>query len=177
MNDLFQKTFADSDSSGLNSIQLDASFFHESKSAFSNGEKYVVFCLGASYFAVSLKKVSEVVQRLSVTSLPGVPAWLLGIAELRGEVISVVSLQKLLGAPDGDVSSNTKFVVLKSPKFSSSVALAVDKLGEIVVLVNEEIQLVEDEKTPYLLGKSAYKSLHALNLIDTENLLASLTIC
>ncbi len=175
MNDLVQKA-NNFDSSGLDSIHLDDSFFHENKSAFSTGEKYVVFCLGANFFAISLKKVSEVVQRLAITPLPKVPAWLLGIADLRGEMISIVGLRKLLGAPDIEISSKTKFVVLKSQSFSSAVALAVDKLHEIIALTDEEIRLFTDENVPYLFGKSAYKSAHALNLIDAENLLSSLKI-
>ena len=112
---------------------------------------------------------------LSVTSLPNVPAWLLGIADLRGTIVSVVSLQKLLGIPNAAVSPRTKFVVLKSQNFSSPVALAVDKLSEIIVLPNEEIHFVRDDKTPYLLGRTMYKS-NVLTLLNVENLFSSMTI-
>lgn len=152
-----------------------ASFFSDEQSARAAGDKYIVFYLGGRFFGVSSKKVAEVVQMLSVTPLPNVPEWLLGIADLRGAIISVVSLRKLLGAPDAEFSSKTKFIVLKSQNNSSSVALAVDKLCEIIVLANEEIQLFKDEKTPYLVGKTEYK-LNPLSLINTENLLSSLII-
>ncbi len=112
---------------------------------------------------------------LSVTPLPNLPEWLLGIADLRGAMISAVSLQKLLGTSGVSVAPRTKFVVLKSPNFPSPVAFAVDRLSEIIVLPNEEIHLVKDEKAPHLLGKAMYKS-NDLNLLDVENLFSSLTI-
>jgi len=154
---------------------MNAPIFPDKQSVQPKGEKYVVFCLGAEFFAVPSKKVSEVVQMLSITPLPNVPEWLLGIADLRGSVISVVGLQKLLGTPDAALSSKSKFIVLKLQDFSASVALAVDRLSEIIVLPDEEIQPAEDEKVPLLLGEATYKS-YSLNLLNVENLLASLTI-
>ena len=154
---------------------MNAPIFSDKQSTQMKGEKYIIFCLGAKFFAVPSKKVSEVVQRLSITPLPNVPGWLLGIADLRGGIISIVSLQKLLGAPDAALSSKSKFIVLKIQDFPASVALAVDRLSEIIVLPNEEIQPVESKKMPLLLGQATYQS-YALNLLNVDNLLASLTI-
>jgi purine-binding chemotaxis protein CheW len=170
MSDFAQKNSADFDS-----VQLNTSFFYGNQSEQTKGEKYVVFCLGTKFFGVSSGNVSEVAQRLSVTPLPNVPEWLLGIADLRGEIISIIGLKKFLGTFDTILSPQTKFIILQSPDFSSSVAVAVDKLCEIIVLSNEEIQSVEDEKTPFLSGKTEYK-LNPLNLLNVENLFSSLTI-
>ena len=167
MNDLAQKN--------LDLTRLDAPIFPDKQSVQPKGEKYVVFCLGAEFFAVPSEKVSEVVSMLSITPLPNVPEWLLGIADLRGGIVSIVSLQKLLDTPDAALSPKSKFIVLKLQDFSASVALAVDRLSEIIVLANEEIQPVENKKMPLLFGEAAYKS-YALNLLNVENLLTSLTI-
>jgi purine-binding chemotaxis protein CheW len=173
MNDLPQNNSAD-----VGSYEADLRSHHvffEEKSAQAKRDKYIVFCLGADFFAVSTGDVSEVVQMLAVTPLPNVPEWLLGIADLRGTMISIINLQKLLGTPVTAVSPRTKFIVLKSSNFSSTVALAVDRLSEIVVLSNEEIQFIKDKKTPLLVGKTMH-TFNALTLLNVENLLSSLTI-
>jgi purine-binding chemotaxis protein CheW len=175
MNDFARKNSTDFDSSALDSDGLNAMFFSDEQFAQTKGERYVVFCLGEKFFGVSSDKVSEVAQRLSITPLPNVPDWLVGIADLRGRIISVVILEKLLGAPGANFSPKTKFIVLKSQKFPASVAVAADKLSEIVVIKNEEIHLIKDERTPCLFGRTMYKS-NALDLLNVENLLASLTI-
>ncbi len=173
MNDLTQKNSADFDSYEPDLIPHHV--FFDEQSAQIKREKYVVFCLGADFFAVSTDKVSEAIQMLAITPLPNVPEWLLGIADLRGTMISVVNLQKLLDMPDTTVSPRTKFVVLKSPDFPSTVALAVDRLSEIIALPNEEIQFIKDGKTPLVLGKAMY-TFNTLTLLNVENLLSSLTI-
>lgn len=173
MNDLAQKSSADFDSYEPDLIPHHV--FFDEEFGQTKREKYIVFCLGADFFAVSTDKVSEVIQMLAITPLPNVPDWLLGIADLRGSMISVVNLQKLLGSADVTVSPKNKFVVLKSPSFPSTVALAVDRLSEIVVLPNEEIQFIKDGKTPLLLGKAMY-TFNSLTLLNVENLLSSLTI-
>lgn len=175
MIDSAQINSADFDSHTFKLTHLEHTFFSDEQFAQAKGEKYVVFCLGADFFAVSSDKVSEVVQMLSVTPLPNVPAWLLGIADLRGTIISVVSLRKLLDTPGAAAQPRTKFIVLKSRDFPSPVALAVDRLSEILVLPNEEIHFLKDEKTPYLLGRTMYQS-NALTLLNVENLFSSLTI-
>lgn len=173
MNDLPQKNSAGFD---LNEPDLiHHHVFFDEQSAHIKREKYVVFCLGADFFAVSTDKVAEVVQMLAVTPLPNAPEWLFGIADLRGTMISIVNLQKLFGTPETTVSPKTKFVVLKSPDFPSTVALAVDRLSEIIVLSNEEIQFIKDGKTPLVLGRATY-TFNALTLLNVENLLSSLKI-
>jgi purine-binding chemotaxis protein CheW len=173
MNDFTQKNSADFDSYELNLIPHDVFFDEQSEQ--TKRDKYVVFCLGADFFAVSTDKVSEVVQMLAITPLPNVPEWLLGIADLRGTMISVVNLQKLLGISVTAVSPRTKFVVLKSPNFPSTVALAVDRLSEIIFLPRDEIQFIKDGKTPLVLGRATY-TFNTLTLLNVENLLSSLTI-
>ncbi len=64
--------------------------------ASSTGEKFIVFVLDDELFAISSKQVAEVTHPLAVTPLPNAPEWLLGIANLRGEIISVADLQKIL---------------------------------------------------------------------------------
>lgn len=141
----------------------------------AESEKYVVFCLGADFFAVSSNNVSEVVQMLSVTQLPNVPKWLLGIADLRGTMISVVSLRNLLGDSNAALAQRAKFIVLKSANFPSPIALAVDRVSEIVFIAMDEIQFSHDPKTPYLIGKTINKS-NALSLLNADNLLSALKI-
>lgn len=175
MIDSAKKNSADFDFHASDLTQPRAAFSSAEKSAQSKGEKYVIFCLGADFFAVSSDQVSEVVQMLAITPLPVVPEWILGISDLRGGIISVISLRKLLGASSAPVSPKTKFVVLKSPNSPAAIALAVDRLSEIVFIPIEEIQPLKDEKMPYLFGTILY-NLKTLSLLNVENLLSSLTV-
>lgn len=146
-----------------------ASFSDESKNV-STIEKFVVFSLDGELFAVSAKLVTEVVQPLAVTALPNSPEWLQGIANLRGEIVSVLDLPKLCRRKSVSFSPKTKFIVFRPDFFDSPAAFPVDKISEIVGFEAENISLAEES---YLLGKAALNS-NSVNLLDTENIFSSL---
>jgi len=159
----------------LPALDLTASFFADKQQQSAVGEKYIAFLLGEEFYAVSTKKVIEVTSSLAIALLPNAPAWLLGIANLRGEIVSVLNLPMIFGKPNSTLRPKSKFIVLRSPAFEFGAAFAADRLYEIVTLPDEKIQSVKDESSPFVFGKAAHQS-HALNLIDTEELLASLKI-
>ena len=137
------------------------------------GEKYLVFFSGNEFYAVSSEKVVEVAPSLPVTALPGSPEWLLGIINLRGEVISVVNLPALLGKKSLKPTPKRKFIILRSPSFESGAAFIADRISEIAVVPDEAVEFSSAAQSAPVFGKAIHKS-HTLNLIDTEKLLASL---
>jgi purine-binding chemotaxis protein CheW len=153
---------------------LSSPFFFENQTAQAAGEKFIVFFLDGELYAVSAAQVAEVVQMLAITPLPSVPEWLLGIANLRGEIISVVDLPKLWNKKPSQNPAKSKLIVLRGQSPNSSIALTVDKLSEIITLSLDEIQFPE-ESIPFVFGKASHKS-NPLSLIDTEKLLSSLEL-
>lgn len=67
-------------------------------------KEFVVFELAGERFGIELGAVREVALLPAVTPVPSMPPWLLGVANLRGEVVPVVSLARAIGAvgADGD---------------------------------------------------------------------------
>jgi purine-binding chemotaxis protein CheW len=55
--------------------------------------------------------VDEVGRPPSVTRVPGLPAWLAGVANWRGRVLAVVDLRPLLAAPQVPLGRNGRLVV------------------------------------------------------------------
>ncbi len=142
----------------------------------SGGEQYLVFCAGSEQlYAVSSKNVIEALSSLPLTILPNAPEWLLGIANLRGEVVSVLDLAAILQKNSSKTAPKTKFIVLRSQIFESGAAFPADKINEIATIPSAEIQRRADTDSPHIYGQAVYKS-QTLNLIDTEKLLASLKL-
>jgi purine-binding chemotaxis protein CheW len=132
-----------------------------------DGEKFVVFFLGDELFAVHAARVAEIVRPLDYTPLPNSPDWLHGIANLRGEIISVLNLSKICGQARAGDSSKSKLIVLKG---ASAVAFPVDRLSELITLAAEQIEPAADFR---YLGCAPYKGA-SVNLLDTDKLFASL---
>lgn len=66
------------------------------------GEPALTFRLGAERYALPTALVREVVRPPRLARLPGAPAFLVGIGNVRGEVVDVVDLRGLLGAAPAD---------------------------------------------------------------------------
>ena len=175
MNDSTDLPPPEIDFSSFDFTNLTNSFLSGATRRQSNGEKYLVFFLDEEIYAVASEQVVEVAPSLHAARLPNTPEWLVGVANLRNELISVVSLRSLLGKQNLDSPPKSKLVVLRSPNSASNVAFTVDKLSEIIILQSEEIEFNKDEKTPYIFGKAVHQS-NSLILLNTEKLLSSLVI-
>jgi purine-binding chemotaxis protein CheW len=82
----------------------------------------LVLPVGADRYALELTSVREVVHAPDVTPLPGAPATVLGVLNLRGEVVPVLDTAALLGA--GRVESIAFAAVAESD--GGPAALAAD---------------------------------------------------
>ncbi len=171
MNKAIPKTEPLFDLSSLNLPHLTDSFFFERQTANADDEKFLVFLLDDELFAVSAKQVTEVLRPIPVTPLPNSPAWLAGIANLRGEIISVLNISKLCNKKSSAASAKSKFVILKTKNSGSAIAFPVDRLSEIITLTKEDIQPAEDF---CFFGKAVHKT-DCVNLLDTEKLFSSLS--
>lgn len=139
--------------------------------SFSGGEKFIVFSIGNEFFAVSAQNVSEVIQPLEVTYLPNVPKWLFGITNLRGEIISIINLLKLWQIPSQTNIGKPNLIILRGK--NNSIALASDKLSEIISLPFETIELCEEDS--HFFGNAIYKTKN-LQIIDFEKLFTSINL-
>lgn len=75
-------------------------------------EEVVVVRLGGSRYALPMGAVAEVGRPPGLTRVPGVPAWLAGVANWRGRVLAVLDLRPLLEAAAGDLDRRARLVVL-----------------------------------------------------------------
>ena len=155
---------------------FDATFSPE-KNKISEGEKYIVFHLDEKLYGIRSNRVAEVVSSLPITFLPNVPEWLLGIANLRGDIISVVDLRKLW-RKNTQAPSKTRLIVFHSLKNETSIAFVVDKLSEIVTITSKEINFSAadfEDSFPTFFGKTDFKS-NTLFLLDIDNILSTLSL-
>jgi purine-binding chemotaxis protein CheW len=96
----------------------------------------VLVRLGTGRFAVDLAHVAEVGKVPVVTRLPGLPAWMSGVANWRGRILPALDLRTLLGAAAVPLTGTARLVVLSTEV--STVGLLVDAV-EGTTTVGEEM--------------------------------------
>lgn len=113
-------------------------------------EKYICFNLAEEQFAIPLLAVKEVIKLQEVTSVPQMPHHILGIFNLRGQVITVMDLRKKLNLPTAQ-TSETAIMILNFGK---------NLLGVVVDSVNfvQTVQSSEMQEKPMSLAGAASNS-------------------
>src|ERR1700722_9088951 len=99
-------------------------------------ERYLTFRSEGGLYAVPARQVSEVIRMRPLARVPQAPKSLLGLANLRGNVIPVAGMRALLGVGEIGSTANSRLIVLDG---STPVALAVDEIAALVAVAQGEI--------------------------------------
>jgi chemotaxis signal transduction protein len=90
--------------------------------------RFVVFAVNDQQFGVPLPAVSEIGRYPKVIELPRTPSWLRGVANLRGQILSVTDLRSLLNVPGEKPAVGEKIIVVHSQTINTSTAIVVDRV-------------------------------------------------
>jgi len=130
----------------------------------------VEFVLAQERYAVELQYVRDVYPLEQLTPVPCTPAHVLGIVNLRGEILSVIDIKKFFDLPDKGLTDLNKVIVLDSGRMRFGI-LADAIIGvHAIPLTNIQASLptltgIRDE---YLKGVTPDRTV----ILDAEKLLA-----
>ena len=130
----------------------------------------LTFALGHERYAVESKHVREVVRLVDFTPVPGAPEFLLGVMNLRGEVLAIADLRKFFGVPQPGLTDLARVVVLGAEH--AELGVLADEAHELRILSVAELLeppgSVAGIDREYLLGVTR----DALIVLDGARLLA-----
>ncbi|PKL50644.1 MAG: chemotaxis protein CheW [Candidatus Riflebacteria bacterium HGW-Riflebacteria-2] len=95
----------------------------------------IVFSLGGEAYGIESVFVREVYPLKDFTPLPGVPAFVLGIINVRGQILSVIDLKKFFGLPEKGLGQLNKVIILHNNLMEFGL-LADDIVGTTSVLLS-----------------------------------------
>lgn len=89
----------------------------------------VGFMVGDIHYAVSIRRVREIINPLPIVELPHPPPTVLGVAHHRGEVLPVVDLRQRFGLPEVETTRKSRFIIVTARQ--RSIALIVDAVTDV----------------------------------------------
>ncbi|MDH4318770.1 MAG: chemotaxis protein CheW, partial [Desulfobulbaceae bacterium] len=92
-------------------------------------QQFIIFTLAGTEYAVPAANVTEVAEMLRITPLPNVPHWLKGVANLRGDIISIVDLRTFLKLESGEETINKRLLITRAGEAEIVVGLVVDRVN------------------------------------------------
>jgi purine-binding chemotaxis protein CheW len=132
------------------------------------------FQLGAEHYALELPYLREVAQLTSITPVPGAPDFVMGVTNLRGEILSVFDLRKLLGVKPTGLSDMARLLVLGRER--AELGILADAVSEVALLDPGALapppETVSARGRRYLRGvtRDALIALDGAALLDDEEL-------
>ncbi|MEW5723430.1 MAG: chemotaxis protein CheW [Thermodesulfobacteriota bacterium] len=98
--------------------------------------QFVTFRLGDHFLGLDVLEVREINRVLETTPVPPAPAFVRGLINLRGQVITVLDLGVRLGLAPLEITPETHNVILKADR----VGLLVDAIGDVATVEENEIE-------------------------------------
>ena len=104
-----------------------------------HSRQFVTFTVAQEHFAVPLAPVQEIIRVPAVAHLPLAPVSLLGLANLRGKVLPIVSLRQVFGLPEVEATDATRVLVID---FGAPLGFVVDHVTSVMAVDEQQIEAV-----------------------------------
>ncbi len=104
--------------------------------------QYIVVGLGNENYGINIRYVDNIVRMQRITRVPKMPNYLIGIINLRGEVLPVLSLRLKMGLEADVYEKSTRIIILKTEN-EGSLGVIVDNVREVVTLSSAQVDKVD----------------------------------
>jgi len=104
--------------------------------------QYLTFYVAGEEYAVTILKVTEIIECVTLTHIPGAPSWIRGVLNLRGAVVPVVDLAVKFGLPQTTLTRRTCVVMVEIEHDGDRLVLGMmaDSVHQVVELGADQIQ-------------------------------------
>jgi len=132
------------------------------------------FRLGAEWYAVRVSEVREIFHDYVITAIPCVPDYILGVVNVRGEILSVTDPARLMGL--GTVSADEQAIPAAVVVAVGDVAtaLVVDEIGDITEVETDAIEppisTIDRGQAEFIVG-TIHDSTGLFGLVSIEKVL------
>lgn len=134
--------------------------------------RWVTFRLDSELYGINVLQVQEVLRYTDIVPVPGAPDFVLGIINLRGNVVTVIDTRKCFGLAPHDPDDATRIVIIESGK--QVAGLLVDSVAEVVNIHANKVETAPDvgttESAKYIQGIANHNK-EILILVDVNKLL------
>lgn len=134
--------------------------------------QWVTFRLAGETYGVNVMQVQEVLRYTEIAPVPGAPHYVIGIINLRGNVVTVIDTRNRFGLNSGDITDNTRIVIIEAEK--NVVGILVDSVAEVVYLRQSEMETapnVGNEESAKFIQGVCHKNGELLILIELDKLI------
>ncbi|MBK1716725.1 chemotaxis protein CheW [Thiocystis violacea] len=134
---------------------------------------YVTFSLADETYAIDVLQVQEVLKLTEIAPVPGVPDYILGIINLRGDVVTVIDARRRMLLPVREPDDASRIVIIDVG--NQNIGIMVDSVAEVVQIPPASVEpapaVGNDQTSRFILGVTSTDEGLTI-LIDLNRLLS-----
>ncbi len=116
--------------------------------------QWVTFMLDNEKYGINVMQVREVLRDIEIAPVPGAPSYVLGIINLRGNVVTVIDTRSRFGLPAVEINDESRIIIIET--MDQIVGLLVDSIAEVADIPKSQIELTpnvgNDDSSKYIQG-------------------------
>ena len=92
-------------------------------------EQYIEFGIENENYGLKISDIQEIIRYQELTEIPNSKAYVRGVINLRGRIIPVISIRKLLSLEDDNIMKSTRIIVVNHKQ--ESIGIIVDRVNKV----------------------------------------------
>ena len=104
----------------------------------ADSNQFLTFTLGEEEYGIEILKVQEIKGYTRITAIPGAPAYVKGVMNLRGTIVPIIDLRIKFGLPPTEYDKLTVIIVVMVEGRASG--MVVDAVSDVLNIPENEIQ-------------------------------------
>jgi len=136
-------------------------------------EKYLTFFIEGQLFAIPSSQVVEIIRMQSITFIPNLPPFIIGVINLRGKIVPLVDLRLKFDKPKKEYDDHTSIIVTETGDLG--VGFIVDNVNDVTNVSKNQIsdtpRFAKDTTNNYVKGIATLNE-NAVMLLDIEKILS-----
>lgn len=127
----------------------------------------VGFIIGNEEYAIPILSIQEIIKPIEYTRVPQVPDYVMGVFNLRGDVIPLINLRKKFNLQAENQTDDTRYMVLKGKE--NIAGFMIDRLTKAIRIKKDRIDpppetIHSDNGMIYGIGKQENKMITILRV-------------
>lgn len=118
-------------------------------------KQFIVVKLGGEDYGIDIAYIDNIVRMSHITRVPKSQPYYVGVINLRGEVVPVMSLRKRFGLESDEYTAATRIIIIRTED-QSMIGFVVDEVREVVNIDPRTIEKpsfkLDENKASYLAG-------------------------
>ncbi len=99
----------------------------------------VVFGVGEHLCAIPVEDIQEIIRNQSATRVFLAPEYVVGVLNLRGQIVTIVDMRRKFGMADGVGGGDARIIII-DVRLGERVGLLVDRVDDIVAARSDDIE-------------------------------------